>query len=375
LQIDFHHTVTYVCARLAGFGHEDADIIAYSSQYVDDAQNEGTINFDNGSCFTRNASSFSVKNYSDFKELKEKYILIPFHYLPGNGGNTLDKEVKGGYHSKLKCTQNSFIAKDMIKGCFDDKDKPYALHRLGIALNVYSDTFVHYGFSGIPNDTNKIELVKISKINEKENNKEDENWHDKLKEFFDDKYDEKEKSFSPECEILGHAAVLSYPDLPYIKWRHKKGNRIEARNNAFDMFSAVKHIYKILYTYKREMSFGSLQFKDINIPDKDFDLIYENFINFDLSDKKARHIKWLEFINENNFSFDMDDELSYKNKGVNSWKHKALGEIKEFESGEEVYKYDNKFLSSNWKLFHDALKSHRLDVVHNILPRYGICVG
>ena len=36
--------MTYVLARMVGFKHEEANIIAYSAQYVDDATNAGTIN-------------------------------------------------------------------------------------------------------------------------------------------------------------------------------------------------------------------------------------------------------------------------------------------------------------------------------------------
>lgn len=48
MQIDFHHAVTYVAARIAGMDHAKADIIAYAAQYVDDATNHGYIRFDNG---------------------------------------------------------------------------------------------------------------------------------------------------------------------------------------------------------------------------------------------------------------------------------------------------------------------------------------
>jgi hypothetical protein len=32
-------------------------------------------------------------------------------------------------------------------------------------------------------------------------------------------------------------------------------------------------------------------------------------------------------------------------------------------------------LKSDWKHFHDALQAHRQDVLHDVLPRYGICAA
>jgi len=55
MQIDFHHTATYVTARSAGFGHRKADTIAYAAQYVDDAINSGTLRFHNGPCIPESA--------------------------------------------------------------------------------------------------------------------------------------------------------------------------------------------------------------------------------------------------------------------------------------------------------------------------------
>ena len=60
MQIDFHHTATYVVARLAGFAHNEASTIAYASQYVDDSTNKGTILFDNGKTYERIASAHKV---------------------------------------------------------------------------------------------------------------------------------------------------------------------------------------------------------------------------------------------------------------------------------------------------------------------------
>lgn len=38
-----------------------------------------------------------------------------------------------------------------------------------------------------------------------------------------------------------------------------------------------------------------------------------------------------------------------------------------------IVPYKTSFLTSDWKMFHDALLVHRLVVIRDILPRYGIC--
>jgi hypothetical protein len=60
VQIDFHHATTYVLARLAGFTHEQADVIAHSAEYVDDATNDGLVRFDNGALSRRLASAHKM---------------------------------------------------------------------------------------------------------------------------------------------------------------------------------------------------------------------------------------------------------------------------------------------------------------------------
>jgi hypothetical protein len=60
MQIDFHHAAVYALARLAGFVHQDATVVAYASQYVDDATNRGTIVFGNGRRYARIASAHKV---------------------------------------------------------------------------------------------------------------------------------------------------------------------------------------------------------------------------------------------------------------------------------------------------------------------------
>jgi hypothetical protein len=63
MQIDGHHTMTYIAARLAGFSKPKASIIAYSAQYVDDATNSGVIKFDNEAMYQRISSAHRMLDY------------------------------------------------------------------------------------------------------------------------------------------------------------------------------------------------------------------------------------------------------------------------------------------------------------------------
>jgi hypothetical protein len=365
---------------MAGFEHEEADVIAYSAQYVDDATNSGTITFDNNAKYTRISSAHKMLDYKNFNDLENRYIWVPFHFLPGNGGKEQGENPEGSFHKKLKCTPNSYVAKDMLQTCFNDKEKSYGLHRLGVAMHVYADTFAHRDFCGISHKSNKVRELEAEKVNGKENNDKYETWAVKVKNFFKDKFDEVTSQFVEDINPLGHGAVLSYPDLPYLKWSYKNemtGEQID-RNNSLEMKEAAKNLYKVLYAFKNDMEVNEVENIDISEDiENELELIYKNFISFDSSKSHHRHQQWLEYINGENFnSFEMGDhKLFYAPKGKNSWKYQSIGEIKYEDIGDEVYEYKESFLSSNWKLFHDALQAHRFDVIHDILPRYGICAA
>jgi hypothetical protein len=87
-------------------------------------------------------------------------------------------------------------------------------------------------------------------------------------------------------------------------------------------------------------------------------------------DAEERHPVWLAEIGKGVFTFGAEP-LTYTEKGEGSWQHAAFGE----RGGEDDVAYRSEFLRSDWKLFHDALQAHRFDVVHHILPEYGICAA
>ena len=123
MQKDFHFGTTYTLSRLAGFSKEESEIIATSSQYIDDAIHSGKIIFNNRAGYQFFAAAHKMLDYRNYKELANHYSWIPFHFLPGN---VTDDPLFDGvepFVQKLICQPNSLVAKLMIKKTIQNKHK------------------------------------------------------------------------------------------------------------------------------------------------------------------------------------------------------------------------------------------------------------
>jgi hypothetical protein len=352
MQIDFHHGVTYVVARLAGLNHDDASIVAYSAQYVDDATNSGFIKFSNGALFSRISSAHKMLDYRNFKELANHHVWIPFHFLPANCGLPAGQEPKGEFIDRLICRPNSLVAQRMVQGCIQDKHAPYGLHRLGITMHVYADTWAHQGFAGVNHRINEVSNVTDAE------GKPDRSMMKRLAGYF-----------MSEALPLGHGGALSYPDKPFLKWAYTngKGERV-VRDNPKDFLDAADCLCKAIRRYQ----LGNAEAPVVGLMEPDKTLIAQMLRTIVDDDRQVRYQKWGEAIAEGKFSFGKAT-ISYVGKGKNSWKHQALGTERAVDLEDETFSYQTAFLNTNWKRFHDALQAHHFYVLHELLPHYGIC--
>ncbi|QKJ23819.1 DUF6765 family protein [Poseidonibacter lekithochrous] len=354
MQIDGHHTLTYTLSRMVGFTHEEANTVAYSAQYVDDATNAGIINFTNGATFSRISSAhtmtaYDLKYYTDAHE--NNLVWVPFHFLPGNDTQPSDAVVEGSFVKKLVCRPYSDVAVDMLDACMLDKDKSYALHRLGITIHVFADTFAHQGFAG--------KLHKINEVNDLE-------CHNYTFGFWDKATATTLNTTFP----MGHGAALSCPDMPFLEWSYTDGLGERINRDNLDIF--MKACYDLYGQLGRYLSEIGRDVKDII--QEDFDKIKDNFISFKEEDGEKRHKMWLDSINKGDFSFG-SVELEYIAKGIGSWKYDAIKQDKETDDKDDRFEFTEEFMNSDWRKFHVALKAHRFDVINDILPRYGISVS
>ncbi|MDA0997545.1 MAG: hypothetical protein O2944_04975 [Proteobacteria bacterium] len=394
MQIDFHHGATYVIARYAGFDVTSAETIAYAAQYVDDATNEGALNFDNEAAYRRLATAHKMIDYRHLRRMKSRLVWVPFHFLPGNDGLPAGEDPEGEFIKKLICRPNSHVARDMVAACIADRNKSYGLHRLGITAHVFVDTWAHQGFAGVDHAVNAVNGLRWGI-----NNEVDTIYETKHKQYFshsaDNVFDrirywfKRNESDAPahgekpweaiwdlflhllrsDLPALGHGQALSYPDRPYLEqWTYTNGlSQPVTRRNLDEFTDAAVKLCEVFQRYRADDPQAPVP----GLTQTEIDKIREMLKGTTPSKGEDRHTIWLDAIKGDYFGFGAA-ELTYAAKGTGSWKYAAVKTLEVIDMPGYKHPYNSSFLTSNWKMFHDAAKAHRLCVVDEILPKYGI---
>jgi len=205
VNVEFHYYLLNFICRKAGFAEQDAHLIAYASQFVDN--NIFTYEVDTASATYR---TVPTQNWGFWSVDTPRDVYIPFHFFPGDpdfpGAARID-----GRTNPLNCTPDSPGAKQLLIAALKSRD-PY---RIGIALHTYADTWAHQNFTGIREEWNVCD----------------------------------ERSLIPP---IGHAQVLSAPDQLTAQWsdpRLQPGQQMV--RNRLRVLAAARKIYKYLATYNR----------------------------------------------------------------------------------------------------------------------------
>lgn len=354
MQIDFHHTATYVIARMAGFSHEQADIIAYSAQYIDDSVSSGFIEFGDTKRYQRFATAHppsDFQNATNNNENSQSWQL--FHFLPGNLGLNNDENLTNvSYEERLICKPDSYVAKEMMKSVIEHKNKPWSLHRLGISAHIFVDTFAHQEFIGLNHKFNYIQDIYDSNGNEL-----------------------KKLSLPP----VGHGQANTYPDRPFLNWSYIKtynGEKINRNNIEIFMNASIR-----LYEEFKKFILENYENKVESMSENNRKILFEMFSNITSLKEEERHQEWIDSIENNKFGFG-SIKIHYDK---DTWKKEAIGEsffntIKEKMDQiglDYVIEVEdaNKFINSNYKNFHDAAREHRNCMLTEIFPKFKLYIG
>ncbi len=147
MNIEFHYYLTKYLALKAGFTPDEAEIVAYSSQYVDDNSLIYDIQAEDENY--QNYISQTMNIFKPKKKLMRIYIL--FHFLPGEPTAASSSRKDGKMHV-LNTTQASTHATEI----FYDTTRSDNLYSLGIASHMLSDTYSHQNFIGTFDEMNAM---------------------------------------------------------------------------------------------------------------------------------------------------------------------------------------------------------------------------
>ncbi len=244
MNLDFHYYGTYLAAYTAGYSTDEAKVIAYAAQFVDDCTT--TVmpwNGPKGQISTGTTiadvvtNGLSPKPFSSEDINSAEQLWSYFHFLPGNfnrrqsyNGTLEDSSLgtKWTYNGsaredfQLMCLPESKLSKAIID---DIKSPVYTdnlLEMIGLRMHVIADTWAHSYFAGVPEwFLNEIDLAAgIEEFY-------DEEWHPiQLGGDLDDPLTYTYSSYPTTLPryvspfYLGHGKLGHIPDYGYIRYRY-----------------------------------------------------------------------------------------------------------------------------------------------------------
>ena len=154
MDIEFHYWITGLVALRAGFNADEAKIIAYASEYVD--ENDVSIKVQDRS--GRGAYMNFISQTMNILKPKDNLMRIYpiYHFIPGIPDAPSARRRDGKMHV-LNTTPNSANANEIIDAAFKSPDD-MRLYRIGIASHAYVDTWAHQNFVGWYDYFNNIGL-------------------------------------------------------------------------------------------------------------------------------------------------------------------------------------------------------------------------
>ncbi len=146
MNVEFHYYTVYYLATAAGMSDEDASVLAYSSQYLDNALVAYEVAHDRGTYVTQVTHHFGFWDRS-----QEWDVWIPFHFFPAGDQSTQYR--RDGAANPLVVRANGPLVKRLLVDALRSRD----LYRVGIALHTYADTWAHEHWSGRNEVWNRVD--------------------------------------------------------------------------------------------------------------------------------------------------------------------------------------------------------------------------
>lgn len=271
MDIVFHYFAVKTMALKAGFSESDAQIIAQSSQMVDDFDFTGYWRCNNvpdyiakhpekyDLCvalgfFNPAQTGFlcdGLMGYTDYVNLLferfQKFTCSPFHFMPQH--RDADDPIVKEYRVVPAELNDGSIISDLLEEAMEQYQAaksaatPHpkqALMRIGILLHIFADTVAHQMFSGFNANVNLVELVEVT--NNDTGDDETEKYRTRVQRFLKRSMDWAPK-FTP---AIGHMMLEHVPDLTHLSFKMNYNGREYCRDNTEQFIEMARQILDYL---------------------------------------------------------------------------------------------------------------------------------
>lgn len=327
MDIEFHYYITFILCRKAGYSRDEAQTIAYSSQYTDDNKYHYYVNYPDGGHFLNEISqTMDITKPSP----KRQKIYPLFHFVPGGTEAEETCCIECGQKKCFVTIPNSENANMLLKDALQSGD----LYRTGIAIHAFADTWSHQNFLGMKHSSNGRNQIDI-------------------------------------IPNIGHADFYHEPDKIHNEWKDPRlGEEASIVDNDDRFIAAAKHIFIHLFRLKNPGSDDNMaaeKFAELNLEKQLKEAMDESY--WIGSDSKARISAYQKICEELSL-----DEYQYDS---NQWRYAAVAKREvELDHFDKYWAKDN-FLVSDWYKFQMAVKDHRddaLDKFHQLYAQVGFVV-
>lgn len=309
MNVEFHYYLTKLVAVEAGLMPDEAEIVAYASQYVDDNKQELTIETPDGDSFTS-----LITQYDDILNPPAEKLQINFlhHYLPGNPTNSKVQRADGKMHV-LMTTPASQHAQEI----FFDTTRGEDLYKLGIASHMLADTVAHQNFVGHCDEVNSMLPAG-----------------------------------TPLKPATGHADAGYKPDIPVLVWYDPRLHESSAQiNNIERVLAAARKLYtNYLMLTTEPNGWSKLKQKLIQVLS---DPITEDNLQVALDGTEARIQGYRQLLAEHDADSEYDPE-------------KWFNECVEYDG--EQYRFVDNYKQKPWYRFQEAVKQYQAIAANKLQP-------
>jgi len=312
MNIEFHYYITKYLALEAGFDKDEAEIIAYSSQFTDN-------NFSSVRVLTPAGKLYEnlVTQTPDITKPEKNYIrrYILFHYIPGDPTSAKVQRKDGKMHLLMTTAAGNYAQE-----IFYHTTRNNNLYIMGMVSHMLSDTFAHQNFIGTLDEMNSMSIV----------------W-------------EKSKP------NIGHAEAGFKPDIPNLIWIDPRliDENAEINNRERIIFAARKLYSNFIMATSGENNWAAVK---KNITEIISDTITEAQLHLYEEQKTQRIEQYKKLFKEFGAEEDYSPEKWF-NEAVEEKLDAKKWTPKDLTKTEFHFRED--YRKSNWFNFQEAVKQYQ----------------